>query len=410
MELVKLTEEEYDAFAYNHPLSSFYQSSYYARFLSENGFEYDYIGIKDAFLNIRAAVLISFKSYTNNQIFGYAPGGFLIDYKDINLFKDFNKSLKEYYKKQNIIFVKINPNIIIAELNKDETSFVPNNNINIINDLKKANCQPLLANKNFESIIPRYRAMVNLKDFAYRNLNKNIRNKISKSYRKGFSIKKVGIDYLKDIYPFIKNKTHKTYNYYESLYHAFSRDNHIDLFIIDIDFAEYLENVKDQYQKELNKNTILVNKMMNHANEKILKQKLQSDQELLNLKKYLVEATNGLSINRHQYLGGAIIIKYKDTVTLFASGYNQKYKDCNTNYYLHYKLMEYYKYDYKYFNLNNFSGDLSLTNRYHGLNEFILGFKPQIYESIGEFDIIYNKFIYKKDATNGKLDNLFKND
>jgi lipid II:glycine glycyltransferase (peptidoglycan interpeptide bridge formation enzyme) len=409
MELIKLTEEEYTKFADSHHLKSLYQTSYYARFLSENNYEYDYIGLKDSYRNVRAATLIGFKEFDNNLLYGYAPAGFLINYDDVSLLKDFIKSLKEYYKRKNVIFIKINPNIKIGKLNEDNTKFIPNKNTKIINDLKKMSCQDLLANKYFESAIPKYQPIVNLKDFAYRNLNKNIRNKISKSYRKGFAIKKVNIDYLKEIYPFIKNKTKKPLGYYEALYHAFSPNNHIDLFIIDIDFAEYLENIKDQYQKELNRNNMLVNKVMQKVNDKTLKQKLQSDQELLMLKKYLIEATNGLSLSRHMYLGGAIVLKYQDTVTLFASGYNSQYKDCNANYYLHYKLMEYYKYDYHYFNLNAFSGDLSLTNHYHGLNEFILGFKPSVDELIGEFDIIINNFVYKKAATNGKLDNLFKN-
>ena len=130
-----------------------------------------------------------------------------MDYNDYELVKDFAKALNQYYKRKNIIFIKIIPNIIIGKLNKSTNSFIENDNKNIIDYFKKIKFQALKNNLYFESILPKYRPLVNLKKIGYNNLNKNVRNKIRKCYRKGLHIEKGNIDSLKDLYPFIKNKS-----------------------------------------------------------------------------------------------------------------------------------------------------------------------------------------------------------
>ena len=49
------------------------------------------------------------------------------------------------------------------------------------------------------------------------------------------------------------------------------------------------------------------------------------------------------------------------------------------------------------------TGDFTKNNPYLGLNNFKLGFKPQTYEFIGEYDYIFNEKAYKKLAKKGIL-------
>ena len=71
------------------------------------------------------------------------------------------------------------------------------------------------------------------------------------------------------------------------------------------------------------------------------------------------------------------------------------------------KIMEYYKDNYNYFDLNDMTGDFTKENPYYGLNEFKLGFKPKVYEFIGEYDLIINDKKYKNLLTNGTLAKIF---
>ena len=406
MQLIELSNNEYYDYVNNSKNKSIYQSIEYARFLNENGFDYNFLGIKDNFNNIIAASLIAYKKCYNNYYFGYAPGGIFIDYSDTELIIDFTKALKKYYKK--MIFIKIIPNIIIGKLNKNTQEFKRNDNEIFIKYLNNAKIQELKNNQYFESILPKYRPIVNLKTFSYNNLHKNVRNKIRKAYKKGLSIEKVSYDKLNELYPFIKNKSKQSLSYYETLFHCFDATNKVDIFLVSINFEEYLINMKEDYQKELTNNNILIKKVKENPTNKILDTKMQSDKELLNIKNNIIIATQGLSRNKKQYIAGAIVVKDKDKVIIFESGYDKKFKDSNPNYYLNYKLIEYYKYNYNELDMNGFTGDLTKANPYYGVNEFKLGFNCDVYETIGEFDIILNKRLYNKLSSNGTLSKLFK--
>ena len=405
MELVELSSNEYLECISKSKQKSFYQSLSYARFLEELGFDYDLIGLKDSYNNIRALSMIAYKKCIGNYYYGYAPGGFVIDYNDYLLVKDFSNALKRYYKRKNIVFIKIVPNIIIGRLNKLKKEFINNENVYLINKLKHIDLNHLKNNLYFESLLPKYRPLIDLKRLSYNNLNKSVRNKIRKCYRKGLTIQKGSLDNIKDIYPFIKNKNKYDIKYYESLYHSF--ENNIDIFLVNVNFEDYLINMQNEYEEELQKNNLLVKKIQSDPSDKNLDRKMQSDKELLNIKNNIVIATNGLSKGENAYIAGAIVIKYDNEVIIFESGYDKKYKECNANYFLNYKIMEYYKNNYDILDMNGFSGDLTKSNPYYGVNEFKLGFNCDVYETIGEFDLVFNSRVYKKLIKNGTLAKLF---
>ena len=408
MKLINLTPIEYNNYVYTHNYSSFYQSLEYARFMEEEGFDYDLIGLKDAYDNIIAASLILLRKIDNKHLFGYAPRGFLIDYNDKELVKDFAKTLSKYYKKRNVIFIKINPNIIISKYDKNTNKFFYNDNFRYIDYFKKNKFQELKRSKYFESVIPSFSPIINLKTFAFNKLNKNVRNKISKCYRKGLSIDKGDIKSLEELYPLVKNKTKKEIKYYDNLLRSFEKSKNIDIFLIKVNFEEFLINTKAKYQTTLEKSNIL-NKIVTLKNsEKYLNLKMQIDRELETYKNDIMIATNGLSKNKYKVVGGAIVIKHKNKATVFVSGYDKNYRSLNINDFLYYKLIEYYKYVYDFLDIDGYCGDLSDSNPYIGLNNFKKGFNPEIYEYIGEFDIIFKKNIYNKISSNGTLSKLFR--
>lgn len=409
MELVKLTMSEFNDYLNNNKLSTFYQSENYTRFMQENGFDYDLIGIKDNLGNIRAASLILINNIDKKYKYGYAPRGFIIDYNDNRLLKDFTDTLSKYYKKDNIVFIKINPNIVISKYNKIKNAYVYNDNLKIATNFKRNNFQELKKNMYFESILPTFSPIIDLKKFSYRELDKNVRNKISKSYRKGLFVEKRDYNSFNELYPLIKNKTKKSNKYYENLFREFDKNNSIDLFLVRVNFEEFLINTKEKYEIALENNKVLSSKLFYDKSDKLINRKLQSDKELNTYKNDIIMATNGLSKGKNKIVGGAIVIKHKDTVSIYTSGYNKKYKDLNINDFLYYKIIEYYKYNYKYLDLNGITGDLSDNNPYKGLNNFIMGFNPQILEYIGEYDIVFKKRIYNKLSSNGTLTNIFKN-
>lgn len=408
MKLKNLSIFEFDNYAKNHPLGSYHQSSSYALLASEQGYDYDLVGLIDNDGNINAASLIISKKLGMFTRYGYAPKGFLIDYYDKQLLNEFTKALIKYYYKKNFAFIKINPEITIGTMDYKNKKITYNQNQVIDSTLKSLNCRKLEGERHFETKIPQFNAIQVLKNTNLRTISKNTRNKINKSIKYGLSLIEGTRDDIEILYKFIKNKVNHPINHYYNYYNAFSKNHSIDIFLVQIDFEECLINLRKKYEEENEKNAKLITKVMRDPSENNLKRKLNSDNILTMYRENITLATKYLAIQKQEYIAGAITIKYKNRVNILISGYDTNFKKLCPNYFLHYKLIEYYKKDYDYLDLNGITGDFTNNNPYKGLDQFKLGFNPLTFENIGEYDFIINDGLYKSMDQSGQLAKEFK--
>ncbi len=407
MFIKEISLDEFTDFVKRNKLGNFYQSINYAMLKAEDDFDYEFIGLLDN-ANILGASLILYKKIGNGY-FGYSPRGFLIDYTNIYLLEVFTKLIKEYYKNKNFIFIKINPEIAISKLNKKTLNFEYNENYNIISNLTRCGYKKLKDNLNFESLLPRINAIVNLNELSINTLSKNTRNKIRKGIRKGLTLEKVGAEninilynFLSDIRTFNKNKF-----YFDNFYNVFKKSNSVDYFIVKVDYKKYLINSQKYYNYELQKNNIFNQKVINSHSAKIINTKMQSDKSLLAYKNDIAEASKYINTSEETYVAAAMVVKYDNRIIIQFSGFDKKLKRYAANYFLYYSLLNYYQSKYKYADLNGISGDFSKTSLYHGLNRFKMSFNPDIYEYIGEFDLIINEQQYNHLLKNGTLAKVF---
>ncbi len=409
MKLKALSIFEFDQFALNHPLGSYHQTSNYAMMSSEEkGTDYELIGMIDNDNKIVAASLIIIKKLNFMYKYAYAPKGFLIDYYNENQIEEFTKLIKKRYYHKNIAFIKINPEIAIGQIDAKNKFIKYNRNQNIINTLEKYNFRKLEGNKKFDTKFPKFNSILLLKNTNINTIKKNTRNKINKSKKYGLTFEKTdrtGIDIL---YNFIRNKKDHKIDHYYNYYNAFSKNDSIDIFLVKINFEKALINLREKYEKEFNKNQKLVENVMQNQTETNLKKKLESDRALRQFNDAISETTFYLRNKTEEYIAGAITIKYKNRVSILISGFNKKYKLFNANYFLHNEIINYYKNDYEFLDLNGITGDFSDENPYKGLNEFKLGWNPISFEYIGEFDYIINEGLYKNLEQNGTLTKEFK--
>lgn len=407
MRIKEISIQEFETFVDNNPLGSHYQSFNYALLMAENGYDYELIGYVDEYGRIHAASLILIKKLSHIYKYGYAPKGFILDYFNKKLVKDFTKDLITYYKKKHIVFIKINPEIAICEVDSKTGKKNYNWNVEIKDTLIDAGYVKLKDNLYFESMIPKYNAIVNLKEFNLENLNKNTRNKIKRAENKGLNIEiadRSGIDIL---FNFIKRKRNKNALYYKHYYNIFSKSNNIDLFLVSIDTQAYLIHAKEAYEQELDLNSYFNSKLIESHTEKKLNIKINSDRKLLSYKNDVFEATHRNNESSKIYIAGALVIKYKNRINIVMSGFDTNFKRFNPNYFLHYQILEYYKKYYDFADLNGMTGDFTKENPYHGLNQFKLGFKPMVYEFIGEYDLVINQTVYHSMLKSGKLAKTF---
>lgn len=408
MKIRELNIQEFKEYVESNPLKNYMQTEEYARIMGENGYNYDYIGLINDNGKIVAASLILFKKIGFNQRYGYAPKGFLINYYDEALVREFIERLKEYYAKKNIVFIKINPEIVVSEVNPKTFELKENPNVNLKQSLQRYDFVKLKDNLYFESLVPRFNAYIDLKNSRLENYSKANRNKVRNADRKGlYLFKGEGAD----IEEFFKmTNSNKTLEYYNSFYRIFNQTGKVELILVKVDYERYIKNCQELYDRELNINSLL-NEII-HRSHKMsdLNRKMASDSRLTIIKNEIIEATEGLRDNNNRVVAGALVLKYDNRVHVIASGFDRKFSHLNANYFLHDKLIERYKDDFEYLDIGAVSGDFKKTSPYHGLNRFKLGFNPHIYENIGEFDLVLNRMNYDYLLSIGKLTNEFKKD
>lgn len=407
MRIVELKFDEFNEYAESHKLGNFYQSSEYAKIMADSGFGYDYVAMVDNTKEIVAASLVLYKKIGLFFKYAYAPRGFLIDYQDENLTKTFIKLLTSYYKKRGYVLLKINPEVIIGTLNNETLQINHNENNYLVDTLKSFGFKRRKEVEPFDLLLPRLSAFINLGDFKLNDVDKRIRTKIKNGVQKGLVLEVGTVDNIQNFYGFVKNKYNQPLSYYQNFYNTFKKNDNAELLLVKVDYEVYLENAKNKYQEELNKNAEYNEKIQNDPSDKNMNEKMNSDKNIIEFKKDLVEATEGLKKKKYAYIAAAIIIKYKNRVSILASGYDPKYKDLNANHFLHNEIIERYKSDYDYLDIGGVGGDFNETSRYYGLDKFKLGFNPEIVEYIGEFDLILNQLAFQSLKGNNTLEAEF---
>ncbi len=406
MHIKELSIHEFESFVDKSGFGSHYQTYEYAILMKDNGFDFEMIGLVDENNTVVAASLILIKKLTKFFKYGYAPKGFILDYSNKKLLKEFTDKVIEYYKKK-LVFIKINPEIAIAEINTKTFKKTYNENVQIIKSLLDLGYVKLKDNLYFESTLPKYNGIVNLKQFSLENLDKNTRNKIKRGASKGLDIEIADYSGIDILYNFIKKKRNKDSFYYKSYYRAFSHSKNVDLFLVSLNTNDFLVNSKNTYDNEFDHNQQVANKLMEHHSEKNLHIKMNSDKILLSYKNDVLDAQDKVSKGDKIYIAGALVIKYQNHFQIVISGYDTKYKSFNPNYFMHYKILDYYKKYYDFADLNGMTGDFTKNNPYKGLNDFKLGFKPKVYEFIGEYDLVIRHSIYTSLLKSGKLAKIF---
>lgn len=396
MRIVELTNVQFDEYAKYNPLTNYCQTSKYALLMTNYGYTYDYIGYIDDSNTIKAAALILKKRLQGKNKYGYSPKGFLINYYDKELVKNFLLDLRKYYKRENIVFIKFNPEIIIGETDKTKDySISYNGNVNIIDELKSQNTKRRLEAKEFELLEPKMSAYINLKNYSVNNIDRTFRKKIRKSSRKGLSIQ-IGTPRDIDIlFNMIKKKSKKSINYYRDFYNTFSKDNSVDLLLLQVDLREYQQETYNIYTKEKDNNE-RINQIFFQNQSKNYQQKVNSDKRL---EAYKSECSIAAELAKKQdkdIIAAALIVKHYNRITVIVSGYKDEYKKLYPNTYMYHAIFERYKEYFDFCDLNGVTGDFSQKSEYVGLNQSKLKFNPKVYEFIGEFDLICNDHTFNK--------------
>ena len=394
MTIKEIDANIFNEFANKHVLKNFFQTKEYGTLMTHSDFSVMYIGAFHEDLMI-AGSLILYKSIGPNMKYGYAPRGFLIDYYDIELLKEFTKKIKEYFLLKKFAFIKINPEITYATLDFNKKSKLVNSkNRILIHELKTLGYDKLKDNLYFESLLPKYTPVIYLKKYNFDSLDRSLIDSVKNQELGGLRLISGNENDIEKFYSFIDDKEDKTLAYYKYFYSTFKESNMVDLLFVELNYETYVKYLQKQYIYEQEKNDKINAEFNENPNNiDIYNRKMRSDQIMAELSSDIVTANNKMNTkNIKEIIGGAFIVKHQGRVSIVMTGCKNEFEGTDTKTFMYYKIIEEYKKaGYLYVDLYGITGDFSDKNPYRELNNFKLKFKPTVYEYIGEFDLIVNK-------------------
>ena len=415
MEFRELTNQEFINFIINCPLKSIYQTPEYGFVMHNQNYESIFLGLLNNNI-VKAASLILIKKEEGFK-YAYAPRGFILNYEDFNVLKEFTTKVKDYLNKKGIMGIKINPLIIKAIYDFDNQIVNKNPKYDLIfESLKNNNYYHLGYNNFFEALKPRFEAIIDLNkpiNELFKNIKKEYRTKIRSAIRNGIKIYKGDFNQIKYLYEFTKQKYTRDIQYFQDCYGFYSKRNMIDLYYSKLDTKTYLQVIQKKlnyYEQQSNYLNNLIIKNKNRNNKKTINKKISTDKYLNQYKNELIKATNLL----RKYPDGVItscllLIKQENEITILIDGYDKNFKKFNSKHLLIWQLIDIYKKQgYKKFNLGGMSNITIDEKKYTGLNEFKLGFGSYMYEYAGDFELVTHKRNYNLYRNYVPLKNLIK--
>lgn len=397
MQIILLDELKFDAFALNHPNYNFYQSSNYGKFMSKHGYNSYYLGLSDDIGNIKAATLIIVKNDKNEKRkMGYAPRGFLIDWSDDELVKEFTSKIKEFLAKRSFTYLKVDPMIVYKEYNHDGTIRYSNSD-DFVKKMQNLGYTHMGYNNGMEASKPRWNSIIKLNPniiSLYNSLSKEARDKIKMAANNGLKVYKGSNTDINLFYNII-NKKNPPLEYYMDLYQFFNVNNGFEIYFVKLEPVSYVNSSKRMYEEEEQRNNNLNMQMQDFNNpnkEAIINEKLKSDETLAAYKKNMLEAINLFQ----KYPSGIVIaalaiIKYGKKITFFVGACEEEHKNDYPDYLLRWQLAEYFaRSGYESIDYNGMMGinntDYDTTLKKELTNSIV--------EYVGEFDLVINKKTY----------------
>jgi len=379
-----ITKEEYINFWKNNSNQHFLNSYYWGEVNKENRnlIPY-YVGLRDNNNDILCESLLLLKKTPFNMSYIYAPRGFLIDWNNKELVKEFTNALKNFMEKNNSIYLRVDPAIIYQDIDENANPINDGyNNYELFNYIKSLGYRHTGFFKLYDGNQPRYTFRTYNKNYnsfeeIEKTISKTFMRSIKRSYNYDLKIElDNGIDSFYDLVLKVSNKDgFKAYSkkYYKDIFNLFKQDGYIKNFIAKINLKEVINKFKEQVKSEKNQDRI--NKLNKDIN--FLESKLTDKDELIIASLICIYTENGAW---SLYIGNDDIAEYTGTV-------NRLYYEFLKDSYLSNK-------DYS--DLFGTVGDPKTKYKnLAGIYEYKRKMGGKYIEWIGEFDLINKPFMYK---------------
>lgn len=394
MELRELTKKEFDSYALNHPLGSFQQTSSWGRFMEGDKFHAYYVGgfIKEHLVG--ASLLLSYEIKKDKVRLFYAPRGFLIDYKNEELLKEFTEEVKKFIIEKHGVFLKIDPYILVRDRNS-EGNIIEGG---VYNDFVEVN----LTNANFikvnDKIQPKWISRINLKektiDDIFNNFSPKARQTVRRNERLGFKVRDFDFKDIDKFIDIINNESRKyntivpTKTFYLDLKQTF--DGNIKFMEVYFKKDEVTSNIDKMISEVIKEKEVRINNYHNSkmTAEYFIDKELEDEEEikrLESLKEYFSKCSDDVSMGIYMF------ITIGNEVVALNGGIVDEYNKLDASYTLHYEMIRYaIENGYKYYNLYEIGDINDSNNKLKNSYNYKKNFGGEVVELVGEYDLVIN--------------------
>ncbi|MBQ8659232.1 MAG: peptidoglycan bridge formation glycyltransferase FemA/FemB family protein [Bacilli bacterium] len=256
-----LTKKEYEEFWSKTPNNHFMQSYAWGKACAKNrNQEPVYVGLKDDDNKLVAAALLLKKKTPLNMCYFYCPRGYTMDFENKKILTEFTNKLKEFLKKENAIYLKLDPPLMYQEINEEANKIEGGkNNYVIYNNFINLGYKHKGFNKLYEGNQPRYTFRTYFGQFSSfdeveKTFSKSFARPIKRSYN--YDLEVYESKEVKTFHELIKIISERdgfneySLDYYQNVYDELIKDSLIKVFSVKINPSKLVDKFTEEAEKE----------------------------------------------------------------------------------------------------------------------------------------------------------------
>ncbi len=403
MEIIKIKENDFNDISKNFDNVTFHQTSNWATLKAYTGWKPLYLGLKDNEIKVVGLFLLKKMPLLNSYI-AYCPRGYLMDYTNIKLLKQFNNLLIPYLKKEKVFELIIDPYVLLNQRDIDgniiEDGF---DNHYIVDTLKEIGYRHTGFNLNYENLQPRFLFRLNIKDKTVDEIINGFKKEAKRrANKKDFfainvrELKENEVETFKDLMNMTSKRrgfVDRSLGYYKQMYNALNENKILRYMVAEIDVDKCRANA----QNEIDKIEARVVKLRQH--EENNKGRIKEELVTINSNKKIIEQLDKLEKERGKIvpLSTVCLMSYgKEAIMLLAGNDEEYLQHFNTSNIIVAELIKLCKKEgYEYYNFYGITGNFDPNNEAYGLYSYKKQYGGEVIELIGQFEYIINPFMKK---------------
>lgn len=385
MKIIELTEVQFKNYSKLHSARHYLQTVEYANLKSD--YQKYYLGFFNESDNTLMAATLLLEKKIGNLKIGYVPGNFLVDYDNESLFKDFINTLKQYLKNKRYVYLTCDNQITYKIFSKTgEILYFDTNLVKLMDELSFVKVKK---GSDFKVVLETEKTP----NETFNLFNSNTKRNIKLGLQRAITIFRDDSNNPELLLNLTNNFSAEKLN---KILSNFNSDAVAEIYFAKINPEKYINNFRFLLKEEEEKNDKL-NQLMQDINvvktNEFINKKMNSDRLISRYNNEIIRATNLYTSYPEGTIAGAIlIIKNNREIYFLDEGRDKRFDDFYSSHLLKWEIIKKYLNEgYKIFNLGPVKAMDKSDNKY----SFKIGFGGKVYEMIGSYDLIINKWFYR---------------